>query len=83
MTSVITIRLVSYLKKIAGFKEKSFIIDKATKIGDLISFNISPERLVIILNHTEGGDLETIVAEDTYVLISPLFGGGVQILLSK
>ncbi len=72
---MVTIRLVSYLEKMAGFREKEIKIEEPTRVRDLIAFDLPDERLMVVVDDI-GGDLDTVVDNDSRVVISPIFGGG-------
>ncbi len=72
---MVTIRLVSYLEKMAGFREKEIKIEEPTRVRDLIAFDLPDERLMVVVDDI-GGDLDTVVDNESRVVISPIFGGG-------
>ena len=73
---MVTIRIISYLKEIAGYEEKSFKIDISTQIRELVSFpNIPDNRLVVLVNE-KGARMDSYVTDDDRVVILPMVGGG-------
>ena len=73
---MVTIRIVSYLKDISGYEEKSFKIDRSTQIRELVSFpNIPDNRLVVLVNE-KGARMDSLVKDDDKVVILPVVGGG-------
>ncbi|MHA2029654.1 MAG: hypothetical protein ACXAC2_13210 [Candidatus Kariarchaeaceae archaeon] len=73
---MVKIKLISSLKRIAGFELKEFNISKPTPIKELVNFELPDERIVVIINDRQGGTMDSLVSNDDYVLLSPLFGGG-------
>ena len=67
---------MSSLKRIAGFDVKDIEISRPTPLRDLIDLNLPDERIVVIINETQGGTMDSIIQNDDYVMLSPLFGGG-------
>ena len=67
---------MSSLKRIAGFDVKDIEISRPTPRRDLIDLNLPDERIVVIINETQGGTMDSIIQNDDYVMLSPLFGGG-------
>ena len=47
-----------------------------TPLKELINLDISHERIVVIINETQGGTMDSIIKNDDYVMLSPVFGGG-------
>ncbi len=67
---------MSSLKRIAGFDIKEIKISKPTPLRELIDLNLPDERIVVIINETQGGTMDSLLKNDDYVMLSPLFGGG-------
>ena len=73
---LVRIKLISSLKRIAGFEIKDFEIHRPTPLKEIIKFEIPDEHIFVVINETEGGTMESIIKNDDYVLLSPVFGGG-------
>jgi hypothetical protein len=73
---LVKIKLISSLKKIAGFNLKEIEISKPTVLREIITFDLPDDSIVVIINETQGGTMDSIVKNDDYVLLSPLHGGG-------
>lgn len=73
---LVTIKLISSLKRIAGFEIKEFIISKPTPLKEIIKLDLASEQIFVVINETEGGSMESIIKNSDYVLLSPIFGGG-------
>ncbi|MCE7733677.1 MAG: MoaD/ThiS family protein [Candidatus Heimdallarchaeota archaeon] len=67
---------MSSLKRIVGFDLKEIEISKPTPLREIIDLNLPDERIVVIINETQGGTMDSIINNDDYVMLSPLFGGG-------
>lgn len=73
---MVKIKLIGGLKRKLGFDEKEFSIDQPTPLRDLLDLSLDDDRLVILINETSGGKLDTIIKNEDYIMISPVFGGG-------
>ena len=73
---MVKIKLISSLKRIAGFDFKEIEISEPTPLKELIELKISHERIVVIINETQGGTMDSIIKNEDYVMLSPVFGGG-------
>ena len=73
---MVRIKLISSLKRFAGFDFKEISIDKPTPLRDLVNIDLTNEQIFVIINETKGGTMESIIENDDYVLLSPIFGGG-------
>ncbi|MHA2170323.1 MAG: MoaD/ThiS family protein [Candidatus Kariarchaeaceae archaeon] len=73
---MVTIRIVSYLKEITGYEERTIKIDNSIQIRELVSFpNIPDNRLVVLVNE-KGAKMDNFVKDDDRVVILPVVGGG-------
>ena len=73
---LVKIKLVSSLKRIAGFDFKEIEISSPIPLREIIDLNLPDERIVVIINETQGGNMDSLIKNDDYVMLSPLFGGG-------
>ena len=67
---------MSSLKRIAGFDIKEIEISSPTPLREIINLNLPDERIVVIINETQGGTMDSLIKNEDYVMLSPLFGGG-------
>ncbi len=72
---MVKLKLVGYLKTIAGFTTKEYNFTGSKKIRELISFPNFEDRLVILVNE-KGANLNTKVSGDDIIKILPVIGGG-------
>ncbi|MHA2250996.1 MAG: MoaD/ThiS family protein [Candidatus Kariarchaeaceae archaeon] len=73
---MISIRAVSYLKKVVGFSEKKFDPDKPTPVRELVDLTSLPDERIIVIINDKGGQLDTEVHKDDTVVLLPVVGGG-------
>jgi sulfur carrier protein ThiS len=73
---MVTIRLVGYLKQMAGFRQRDFQITKPTTVRDLVSFKNYPDERIIVLINEIGATLDSELKESDFVKILPVASGG-------
>ncbi|OLS28216.1 MAG: hypothetical protein HeimC2_08710 [Candidatus Heimdallarchaeota archaeon LC_2] len=73
---MVRIKLISSLKRIAGFETKEVEIKIPTPLKEIINFDLPNEHIFVVINETKGGSMNSIIENDDYVLLSPIFGGG-------
>ncbi|MHA2253662.1 MAG: MoaD/ThiS family protein [Candidatus Kariarchaeaceae archaeon] len=73
---MVTIRIVSYLKEITGYEEKTIKIDTSIQIRELVSFPDIPDNRLVVLVNERGAKMDSYVQDDDKIVILPVVGGG-------
>jgi molybdopterin converting factor small subunit len=69
------LKFLGYLAEIAGAREKILVLDKPTLLRKVLPSSF-PERNVIILIDKRVGNLDSVIENESSVILMPMLSGG-------
>jgi hypothetical protein len=68
-------KFLGYLTEVAGAQTKSIVLERPTRLRDILNTDF-PEKNVIILIDGEAGHLDSLIENESSVVIMPMLSGG-------
>jgi len=70
-----SLKFLGYLAEIAGTREKNLVLDKPIPLRRILPPSF-PEENVIILIDKRAGNLDSVIENESSVIIMPMLSGG-------
>jgi molybdopterin converting factor small subunit len=69
------LKFLGYLAEIAGAREKNLVLDKPMPLRKVLPSSF-PEKNVIILIDKRVGNLDSVIENESSIIIMPMLSGG-------
>ena len=69
------LKFLGYLAEVVGGREKNLVLEKPKPLRELLPSSF-PEKNIIVLIDNEAGDLDSLIGNESSVVIMPILSGG-------
>jgi len=70
-----SLKFLGYLAEIAGTRERNLVLDKPTPLRGILPPSFPEENIVILIDE-RAGSLDSVIENESSVILMPMLSGG-------